>query len=46
MRRVLVSACLMGRRVRYDGRAKPVEDDVVARWRAEGRLVVHCPEVA
>ncbi|WP_017572760.1 DUF523 domain-containing protein [Nocardiopsis halotolerans] len=46
MRKVLVSACLMGRRVRYDGRAKTVGDDVVARWREEGRLVVHCPEVA
>lgn len=46
MRKVLVSACLMGRRVRYDGRAKPVGDDTVTRWREEGRLVVHCPEVA
>ena len=46
MRKVLVSACLMGRRVRYDGRAKPVGDDTVARWREEGRLVVHCPEIA
>ncbi|WP_150242759.1 DUF523 domain-containing protein [Nocardiopsis quinghaiensis] len=46
MRKVLVSACLMGRRVRYDGRAKTVEDDAVDRWREEGRLVVHCPEVA
>lgn len=46
MRKVLVSACLMGRRVRYDGRAKPVGDDTVTRWREEGRLVVHCPEIA
>ena len=46
MLKVLVSACLMGRRVRYDGRAKTVEDDALDRWRAEGRLVVHCPEIA
>ncbi|MGW5875947.1 DUF523 domain-containing protein [Nocardiopsis terrae] len=46
MRKVLVSACLMGRRVRYDGQAKPVGDDTVTRWREEGRLVVHCPEIA
>ncbi|MEU3017033.1 MULTISPECIES: DUF523 domain-containing protein [unclassified Nocardiopsis] len=46
MRKVLVSACLMGRRVRFDGRAKPVDDATIERWRAEGRLVVHCPEVA
>ncbi|PRX98662.1 DUF523 domain-containing protein [Allonocardiopsis opalescens] len=46
MRRVLVSACLLGRPVRYDGRAKPVEHDILARWRAEGRLVPVCPEIA
>ncbi|WP_026119258.1 DUF523 domain-containing protein [Nocardiopsis ganjiahuensis] len=46
MRKVLVSACLMGRRVRYDGQAKPVGDDTVTRWREEGRLVVLCPEIA
>ncbi|WP_017604427.1 DUF523 domain-containing protein [Nocardiopsis alkaliphila] len=46
MRKVLVSACLMGRRVRFDGRAKPVDDTTVERWRHEGRMVVHCPEVA
>lgn len=46
MRKVLVSACLMGRRVRYDGRAKPVDDAAVERWRREGRLVVHCPEIS
>ncbi|WP_304454331.1 DUF523 domain-containing protein [Nocardiopsis sp. YSL2] len=46
MHKVLVSACLMGRRVRYDGRAKTVEDGALDRWRAEGRLVVHCPEIA
>ncbi|MGW8434487.1 DUF523 domain-containing protein [Nocardiopsis sp. NPDC055879] len=46
MRKVLVSACLMGRKVRFDGRAKPVDDATVEGWRAEGRLVVHCPEIA
>ncbi|MFC3996592.1 DUF523 domain-containing protein [Nocardiopsis sediminis] len=46
MDKVLVSACLMGRRVRYDGGAKTVDDDILARWRAERRLVVFCPEVA
>ncbi|CAL9397183.1 hypothetical protein SUDANB121_01393 [Nocardiopsis dassonvillei] len=46
MDKVLVSACLVGRPVRYDGRAKPVGDALLDRWRLEGRLVVHCPEVA
>jgi uncharacterized protein YbbK (DUF523 family) len=46
MERILVSACLLGRPVRYDGAAKPVADDLFARWRAEGRLVPFCPEVS
>ncbi|GAA4919595.1 DUF523 domain-containing protein [Streptomonospora salina] len=44
--RILVSACLLGSRVRFDGRAKTVADTIVECWRAEGRLVAHCPEVA
>lgn len=43
--RILVSACLLGSRVRYDGGAKTSDDDLLARWRAEGRLVRFCPEV-
>ncbi|AIV38665.1 DUF523 domain-containing protein [Streptomyces sp. CCM_MD2014] len=46
MERILVSACLLGRPVRYDGGAKPVGDAVVGRWRDEGRVVVFCPEVS
>lgn len=43
--RILVSACLLGSRVRYDGGAKTSDDETLARWRAEGRLVPFCPEV-
>ncbi|WP_017540540.1 DUF523 domain-containing protein [Nocardiopsis halophila] len=46
MYKVLVSACLMGRKVRYDGGAKTSEHPVLERWRAERRLVPHCPEIA
>ncbi|MEV4252932.1 DUF523 domain-containing protein [Spirillospora sp. NPDC049652] len=46
MERILVSSCLLGRPVRYDGAAKPVTDDLFERWRAEGRLVAVCPEIA
>lgn len=46
MRKVLISACLLGRKVRFDGRAKELSDDTVALWRAEGRVVQHCPEIA
>ncbi|GAA1513691.1 DUF523 domain-containing protein [Sphaerisporangium rubeum] len=45
MERILVSACLMGRPVRFDGQAKTVHDALLATWRAEGRLVPFCPEV-
>ncbi|MBP2703121.1 DUF523 domain-containing protein [Microbispora sp. RL4-1S] len=45
MERILVSACLLGSRVRYDGGAKTSDDEVLTAWRAEGRLVSFCPEV-
>ncbi|MEU6719251.1 DUF523 domain-containing protein [Nonomuraea sp. NPDC046802] len=45
MEKILVSACLMGRRVRYDGGAKTSSDALLAGWREEGRLVPFCPEV-
>jgi uncharacterized protein YbbK (DUF523 family) len=45
MERILVSACLLGQPVRFDGTAKPSHDALFERWRAEGRLVPFCPEV-
>ncbi len=42
---VLVSRCLLGEPVRYDGEANPVEGSVLERWRREGRVVPVCPEV-
>lgn len=44
--RILVSSCLLGLPVRYDGRAKANGSALLARWRAEGRLVSFCPELA
>lgn len=44
MERILISACLLGRPVRYDGRGKELRHDLIARWQAEGRLVPVCPE--
>ncbi|OAP40875.1 hypothetical protein AU381_03005 [Sinorhizobium glycinis] len=44
--KILVSACLMGHAVRYDGAAKPLSHPVIERWRAEGRLVTLCPEMS
>ncbi len=44
--KILVSACLMGHAVRYDGASKPLLHPVIDRWREEGRLVTICPEMS
>ena len=46
MKRLLVSACLLGQPIRYDGQSKPVPDARLERWATEGRLVPFCPECA
>jgi uncharacterized protein YbbK (DUF523 family) len=46
MDKVLLSACLLGQKVRYDGGSVPVAGDYLARWQAEGRLLAFCPELA
>ena len=47
MNKILVSACLLGAPVRYDGRALPLteKDQILARWTRQGRVVPVCPEV-
>ncbi len=45
MKRILISACLLGRPVRYDGNGRRLDDPRLDRWRAEGRLVPICPEL-
>ena len=45
MEKILVSACLLGRPVRYDGGSKRLDDALLETWNAEGRLVPVCPEV-
>lgn len=46
MEKILISACLLGQPVRYDGLSKPVVSEQLALWQTEGRLVPFCPEVA
>ncbi len=48
MHKILISACLLGRPVRYDGRARHPDDPthLLDRWRREDRLVPICPEVS
>lgn len=45
MQRILVSRCLLGHPVRYDG-AGHGPFDQLQRWQAQGRIVALCPEVA
>lgn len=46
MQKILVSACLLGEAVRYDGRDNLLHDALMGLWREQGRLVPLCPEVA
>ena len=45
MDKVLVSACLLGQPVRYNGVGKPLSHGLLERWQTEGRVVSVCPEV-
>ena len=45
MHKILVSRCLLGHRVRYDGGASGPFDQL-QQWIEEGRVVPLCPEVA
>ena len=45
MIRILVSSCLLGSPVRYDGRDKKSDHHVMQRWLDEGRIVSVCPEM-
>ncbi|GGX98454.1 hypothetical protein GCM10007160_27490 [Litchfieldella qijiaojingensis] len=44
--KILVSACLLGDPVRYNGSDKRIDHPLLAEWQREGLLVPICPEVA
>lgn len=44
--KILVSACLMGEKVRYDGNDNLLQHPLMQRWQQEQRLLMICPEVA
>ena len=46
MIRVLVSACLLGEKVRYNGADAASGSRILKDWLAEDRVVPFCPEVA
>jgi uncharacterized protein YbbK (DUF523 family) len=43
--KIVVSACLLGAPVRYNGTDKKAHHPVLQRWIDEGRVVPACPEV-
>ena len=42
---VLISACLLGKQVRYDGNALSVSSVVLSKWISDGIIISICPEV-
>ena len=45
MKKILVSACLLGEAVRYDGRDKALDDRLLRQLLREDRVIGFCPEV-
>ena len=45
MEMVLVSACLLGEAVRYNGGDKRCDDPILQGWVREGRVISICPEI-
>ncbi len=46
MEKILISSCLLGEKVRYDGKIISCTDPLLKKWKDEGRLIPFCPEVA
>lgn len=46
MKKILVSACFLGHKVRYDGQHSLLEHPQLTEWLNEGRIVHFCPEMA
>ena len=43
---ILISACLLGHKVRYNGSDAATGHALLAQWQREGRAVMVCPEIA
>ncbi|MCP4745775.1 MAG: DUF523 domain-containing protein [Desulfobacteraceae bacterium] len=46
MQKILVSACLLGNKVRYNGADLFFESPILKTWIDQGRVVSFCPEVS
>jgi len=45
MEKILISACFLGEKVRYDGKANTLTHNIIEQWRIEKRIISICPEV-
>lgn len=46
MQKILISACLLGKKVRFDGGDNDCRNhDLIKKWLEEGRLISICPEL-
>lgn len=46
MKKILISSCFLGNKVRYDGGDNLLVNSTLKQWQNEQRLVVICPELA
>lgn len=46
MEKILISACFLGEKVRYDGQANTLTNEIIQKWKNEHRLISVCPEVS
>ena len=46
MEKILISACLLGEKVKYNGKDNFQGSEMIQSWQKEGRVVPFCPEVA
>jgi uncharacterized protein YbbK (DUF523 family) len=46
MNKVLISACLLGDKVRYDGNSLFTSSDILQEWIDKGMVISICPEVS
>ncbi len=43
---ILISTCLLGNPVRYNGTGKRIQHPLITKWQSENRLIPVCPELA
>ena len=46
MNTILISACLLGEKVRYNGKDLFLDHPLIQKWQSQDRLIPICPEVA